>query len=582
MENQIGSDNDDFIEQHISIQMITFGIIMIVTILTFVSFIHIYSSKKEQVLKDMQTESTQLKIIIADNLNYSKYFIDIIGRHIQNDYKNLDHISKTLKDHFNSEDFNMLFGWRKYSWIDSNFFEIVSSSKGIIPNPKRIDYIKNYIENISVDNKGDKIIFHNNKEFMNNSLKIIDNIFDKETKEYIGSVILSYDIKTLVRSLNLRKKNKNTNFLILDKNLESVAQSEPIIENLINKDSDLVEHLNLALRGKSHDSLDDISYLDMVNGLNYLVTSFPDLPFKLIINMDSDIIHAEIISDILKSFTLVCIFASISLFVIIFIYKRETFLRTKAERASVIAEKATRAKTNFLAFTAHEIRSPLGFILTGSEIIIKKLFGELSPQYIEYAQGIHENSKVILDFITDILDESQIIQGKFKIVNAVHDINEIINESIRINLARFNKRKVAINLHTKENLPKLVCDKRRLLQILNNLISNSIKYSNDHTAINIDVEIETDSMIITLTDEGFGMKEEDIPLALNAYGTLRNHEDYCSTGSYGLGLAIVKMLLEAHDAELKINSVEMEGTTVKMIFPKYKLIYGSYRNPDNG
>ena len=76
-------------------------------------------------------------------------------------------------------------------------------------------------------------------------------------------------------------------------------------------------------------------------------------------------------------------------------------------------------------------------------------------------------------------------------------------------------------------------------------------------------------------DQGIGMKEEDIPVALSAYGTLQGI-DYQSTGSYGLGLAIVKMLLDAHDAILSVSSVEKKGTTVKVIFPKYKLVYNVY------
>ena len=69
MDKKVSKHDNDSIDQQISIQMITFGVIMIVTILTLVSFIHIYSNKRDQIFKDMQIESTQLKIIIADNLN---------------------------------------------------------------------------------------------------------------------------------------------------------------------------------------------------------------------------------------------------------------------------------------------------------------------------------------------------------------------------------------------------------------------------------------------------------------------------------------------------------------------------------
>ena len=470
----------------------------------------------------------------------------------------------------------MLFGWRKYSWIDSKFNEIVSSTKGILKKPKEADYVQVVLKSVKNNYQDDKIIFYHKKD-NDNSLKIIDNIVDIDSKEYIGSVVLSYDIKTLIRSLNTRKKSNSTNFIILDQNLEIVAQSESTIENLADKNLGMVQHLKNSLQNnyKNRKFPLDFPYLDMANGLNYYISNLQDLPFILIVNTDSTLIKSEILNDITKSFVIVCIFASLSLFAIIYIYKRETYLRTKAEKSSKVAKNATKAKTNFLAFTAHEIRSPLGFILTGSEIMLKDLFCKLPVEYIKYAQGIHDNAKVILEFITDILDENQIIEGKFKIINVKNQVENIIEEAIQLNLARFNNRKVPIIVNIEENLPLLICDKRRLIQIMSNLISNSIKYSDDNTNIIITAKIVNKQMEISVKDNGFGMKENEIPLALNAYGTLHGHNDYYSIESYGLGLTIVQMLLEAHDAEFTISTIENKGTTVQMTFPKYKLIYNN-------
>jgi signal transduction histidine kinase len=86
--------------------------------------------------------------------------------------------------------------------------------------------------------------------------------------------------------------------------------------------------------------------------------------------------------------------------------------------------------------------------------------------------GINNNSQLILDFITDILDENQILEGKFKIINALHNINDIINEAINNSLARYNKRNISILSNIGDNLPLLICDKRRFVQIMSNLISN--------------------------------------------------------------------------------------------------------------
>ena len=82
-------DNTSSVDRNVAIQMITLGIIIIVVIITLISFIHIYSSKKEQILEDLHTESTQLETVITDHLNYSRHFINLIGNHIQSNYRTL-------------------------------------------------------------------------------------------------------------------------------------------------------------------------------------------------------------------------------------------------------------------------------------------------------------------------------------------------------------------------------------------------------------------------------------------------------------------------------------------------------------
>ena len=166
----------DPINQTVAIQMVTFSVIIIVVILTLVSFIRIYSDKKEQILKDMKTESELLETVITDHLNYSRYFINIIARNILHDHEDLEHIHRILKDHFTSQDFNMLFGWRKYSWINSNFFEIVTSTNGIIKRPRYAPYIKDIIGETKINNSDwrSNIVFHTRtSSIKGDSLKII-------------------------------------------------------------------------------------------------------------------------------------------------------------------------------------------------------------------------------------------------------------------------------------------------------------------------------------------------------------------------------------------------------------------------
>ncbi|MBU6184183.1 MAG: sensor histidine kinase [Alphaproteobacteria bacterium] len=570
--NQDNTENQHN-DYNVNIQIITFIVITMVIILTLVNFIRIYSNEKSLLLKEMSTEANSLKTIFSNQLSYSKYFIKLIGRNIKTNPTDLLYIRKTLKTYFLSRHFNSLFGWRKYSWVNNEYLELVTSIGGIAVNPKKLYFVEDIVHKID-DNKEIKsyVDFRINKTSDNHSLKLVNAIFDKLAKKFIGAVVLSYDIDTLVQNLNNRKKDSSVNFIIVDKNFDIVAKSKPIIDKIADINDKLSPQLLQLLKKQDQNRgalNQDCSYLDMANGLNYFIKPLEDFPFTVIINIDNDFIKNNIVQNIIKKFLEVVFLAGVCLIIIIAIYKRETLLRTKAEQATILAINATKTKTDFLAFTAHEIRSPLGFIVTGSEIMSKGLFGKIPPAYTKYVEGIYSNAQIILDFITDILDENQIIEGQFKIVNSLNKIPDIITRVVEFYVGKNN---ISIITDFEPNLPLLICDKKRIAQVIDNLISNSIKYSDKNTVINICVKMDKGQMLITIIDQGIGMQQEEIPIALSKYGTI-HREDYQKGGSYGLGLPIVKMLLDAHEAILTIDSTYGKGTTVKIIFPKSKIVY---------
>lgn len=561
------------VDYDVNVRVITFAVISIVLILISIYFVRSYASKKQWVIQNMRVEANNLENSFVNDINYSQYFVNLIMNQLQSNYLNSNNIRKTLKNYVSASRFSALFGWRKYSWIDGNFKETVTSTSGIEANPKESTFIREIIEQEDWENQ--IIFFISKTDFKNNTLKLISSVRDKATNKYAGSIVLSYDASTMIRRLYANTRNEFTNFVVLNDKFEVIAQSKPNIKNIIDEKEVFAPYLSEALKkvdlNNNLTPSKGISYLDMLTGINYYIRKIDDLPFVLIVSLDSNEISNTILDSIIKKFVEVSVFALMFFMSVISIYRRETWLRAKAEQATITANRATRAKTDFLAFTAHEIRSPLGFILTGSEIMTKKLLGELPPNYLSYAEGIHQNSKIILDFITDILDENQIMEGKFKTINSVTDLGEIINKAISVNKTRFNDRKVKIKVDLEDNLPLLICDQRRILQVMNNLISNAIKYSNDNTIITVSVHIINEQMEIEVQDQGIGMTESEIQVALSTY-RIASKKSHDLIESYGLGLPIVKMLLDAHDAQLEIKSVVNSGTTVKIIFPKDKLV----------
>lgn len=563
---------EDASDYNFNVKIIAFATIAIALILISIYCIRVYATKKFRVVQTMRSEAYTLERVLYNDLNYSKYFVNLIANQIQDRYYDNYYISKVLNNYVKSSNFNTLFGWRKYSWVNAEFKEMVTSSQDQPSDTTEMLFIKKLIEG---NNWKDRIIFHTMAGTnTNNSIILVKNLASKSGDKYLGSVTLTYDIAIMIRRLNSRRKNEHTNFVILDHNLKAVARSKPIIDNIISEKDVLSPYAERVFKRTDffRSFSKEISYLDMISGVNYYIKKIDGLPFVILINLDTNEVQHEVLEGVIKKLIEVFAVALIFTFLVLAIYKRETSLRTKAELATLRANKAAKAKSDFLTFTAHEIRSPLGFILTGSEMMTKELFGPLPVAYKEYAEGIFKNSKLILDFMTDILDENQIIEGKFKIINSVEDVEEIIHRAISINRLRYNEKKIGIVCNIEQGLPKLICDKRRILQVISNLISNSFKYSPNDTTITVDARIMEEQLVIEVIDQGMGMSEEDIKSALSAYGISRKQSQNFIE-SYGLGLLIVKMLIDAHDATLSIKSVQNSGTKVKITFPKYKLMY---------
>jgi signal transduction histidine kinase len=245
------------------------------------------------------------------------------------------------------------------------------------------------------------------------------------------------------------------------------------------------------------------------------------------------------------------------------IIRKDKIRNDYAEKLKEEAISANKAKSDFLAYTAHEIRSPLGFILTGTEMIQNRLLGDVSDKCKEYIEGISSNAKSILNFIIEILDENKILQNKVYLNKDFHDVTEIILDVIKHNKTKFYSKKDEFITDFQPNLPLLHCDEKKIYQILNNIITNSYKYCKDEILITVKVFLEKQKLFIIIKDNGIGMTSDEIKLAMKRYESINISTN---SDSYGLGLSIVKLLIDAHDARLYVDSTKNIGTVITMTF----------------
>lgn len=551
------SDEDD-----VNIRMITFSISSIVLILVAVFFIKTYVSQKHDIVKTMHIEGEMMESFCSENINHTWYVINLLAAQITKHPNKAQYIKNIFKDYMGNQDVVNIFGWKEFIWIDKISKQAISSNNTTV-STNTLKLTKQVIPN--------KIAYF--LDIQNNKISTLIGIPNKNKKTYDEFVIINFDLANIVHRLNNHKKNHYTNVALIDSDNNVLVQSNSNMENLGIKNGKITnKELESAIANIGFNDNDKaFSFLDVMTGNNFYLKKVKDLPLIILINIDDAEIRHNIFHSVIAKFIEISIVAACFLLLVIFIYKREVWLRKQAEIASEIANRATNAKSDFLAFTAHEIRSPLGFILTGSEMMSKELLGPLPHGYKDYINGINKNATLILEFITDILDEAHIMTGTFKIINRPVCIKEVIDNAVTLNNSKCQAKNIALDINISPNLPKLMCDSTRILQVMNNLLSNAVQYSFNDSKIRILVGLEQNRICIEVIDQGLGMTEEELSVAFAKYGTVRK-EHFNFIESYGLGLPIVKMILDAHKATLIVKTTVDVGTHFKILFPESSTI----------
>jgi signal transduction histidine kinase len=242
----------------------------------------------------------------------------------------------------------------------------------------------------------------------------------------------------------------------------------------------------------------------------------------------------------------------------------------RVEESEGAAILASQAKSEFLANMSHELRTPLNAIIGFSEMINSGYFGPLNTKQKERVHDINLCGSHLLQLITDILEFSKGDAGKLELAEEKVDMAEIVNEGVRIMNGKFRTKNIHIVVAIEPDLPPLWGDKRKIRQVLINLLSNSVKFTPENGTVTVSARLEQHhNMVLTVADTGIGIAEEDIPKALSVFGQVHRSKSHEGTG---LGLPLCKMYAELHDGKLLLTSKIGEGTTVRVVFPHQRVL----------
>jgi len=250
-------------------------------------------------------------------------------------------------------------------------------------------------------------------------------------------------------------------------------------------------------------------------------------------------------------------------------WKRSEEELVNARRA---AEKASSAKSEFLAKISHEIRTPLNAIIGFSEVMMDERFGPIgSERYRQYLKDIHAAGGHLISLVSDLLDLSKIEAGKLELTFVSVNLNDLVQQCVAIMQQQANRERVIIRTSLHGSLPQIVADARAMRQIMLNLLSNSIKFTGAGGQVIISTAQTDDrEVVLRVRDTGSGMSEKELQIALEPFRQVPTVT--WDAGGTGLGLPITKALAEANQAYFRITSRVDDGTLAEVIFPATRVL----------
>ncbi|MCR5673042.1 MAG: response regulator [Lachnospiraceae bacterium] len=233
-----------------------------------------------------------------------------------------------------------------------------------------------------------------------------------------------------------------------------------------------------------------------------------------------------------------------------------------------MAQERGDAKTKFLASMSHEIRTPINSILGMNEMILKE---SRDPDILNYAGIINDSGTMLLSLINDVLDVSKIDNDMEQLVPVNYDPGKMYDSAAEMLRIQAEKKGLEYKLGRPQNFPpKLFGDEKRISQILTNLISNAVKYTNEGTVVFSGECFPKNNgyeLCFYISDTGIGIRNEDIKDIFDPFHRLDLTKNQSIQGT-GLGLSIVKSLLDMMNGEIKVESIYGKGSTFSVRIPQ--------------
>lgn len=229
-------------------------------------------------------------------------------------------------------------------------------------------------------------------------------------------------------------------------------------------------------------------------------------------------------------------------------------------------KKIENLKSQFVSMVAHELKTPMAAVLGYLDILIDPSLQIPTEKRIEYLSRSALRLKGSLELVNDLLDISRMETNvKLREIEDI-DIREIVSQAIEISELEIKKKELVLKTNIQKDLPILKMDKTEITKIINNLISNAVKYNKENGKITINSFTKNNLVVIEIEDTGIGLREKDRERLFDQFFRVKNKYTRSISGT-GLGLSIVKRLVEANHGNILVESEYDKGSKFVINFP---------------
>ncbi len=241
-------------------------------------------------------------------------------------------------------------------------------------------------------------------------------------------------------------------------------------------------------------------------------------------------------------------------------------LQRELARKNVELAKLNKLKDQFLGMASHDLRSPLGHIITYSDFLLDELASTLTVEQMEFMSIIRSSSQFMLGLVENLLDIARIESGRLELELRPVDLHALVEHNVMLHRPLAARKQIEITLDRDGDLPPTPVDPDRFEQVLNNLISNAVKFSNPGSAVEVRIKRDGDHVLLAVQDTGVGIPADQIDRLFKPFGKVSSRGTK-GEKSTGLGLAIVKKIVQEHNGQIRVESESGKGSTFYVSLP---------------